>query len=234
MNNEKNIDDQNQHMNENALKTLAIYTLNFLRQKLSLQQKDIDEDMGKITFNFLKSLKKQKIAGKYILDPAQIKSKQIPSLTMTDYAIYKKYQVVPVFIKNNENENIVGSKDDDKFIIVCIIPAIDADIHEENIEKIKKLFSDSKLNLKNNKKIKIGNIKKLPFFKIEFDKVSDFLNMFKTGAFSKVNEFKNFSLRTKSNSENEKPGEIKNENINSNEFYLLKNLIKEIVLINKV
>lgn len=234
MNNEKNIDDQNQHMNETALKTLAVYTLNFLRQKLSLQQKDIDNDMGKITFNFLNSLKKQKIAGKYILDPAQIKGKQIPSLTMTDYEVYKKHQVVPVFIKNNENENIVGSKDDDKFIIVCIIPAIGANIHEENIEKIKTLFSDSKLNLENNKKIEIGNIKKLPFFKIEFDKVTDFLNMFKTGAFSKVNGFKNFSLRTKSNSENEKPGEIKNENINSSEFYLLKNLIKEIVLINKV
>ena len=110
----------------------------------SLNDNNLDDKLGKLSLNNLKTLSRTPVLGKFFIDPAQTNSGQSKGTSAYDVSKYKSMQIVPFFVYGKDGENYNAENDRESYNLIFLVPAIGVEISDENMEKHKKYFGKQK------------------------------------------------------------------------------------------
>ena len=154
---------------------------NLISEKLnSLNDNNLDDKLGKLSLNNLKTLSRTPVLGKFFIDPAQTNSGQSKGTSAYDVSKYKSMQIVPFFVYGKDGENYNAENARESYNLIFLVPAIGVEISDENMEKHKKYFGKQK-GFKIQKKYDVLLPTQIADIRVTDDELGKVTTSFKTG-----------------------------------------------------
>jgi len=184
----------------------------FIAQKIDSIAPDIDtidaetlkKPLGIFDFQKLKKLSKIPIKN-LRTDPMQVTGEQQQGLTNVDFKKYEQEQIIPVFIRNADLENVGGEKSGEEFAAMFFIPPLFSVLEKDNYKQHAELFEITPP--KKGEVYIYTEITKLPYVMIKSEEVEGMQKMFKTGNTSAFKKLQQMQGRRRSTASDAKKGD---------------------------
>jgi len=216
-----------QSLSKSTIEQVSKYVASAINRKMpnkeNVPKSAEDNPLGVIQFKDLKLLSNVPIKGLYV-SPSQIKGEQQAGLSQTDFKKYEQQQIVPLFLRNDESENIGSNSKGQEMAAIFYLPAMFCDIEDEANKKIHAQLFDLP-SIGKDKVYYHTEIKSLKYELVMKDDIENIQNSFKTGNGKILSKVSMKAKRNIPSGANEKKGESETAQANNESYFSNKTII---------
>lgn len=195
-------------MSKSTLEQISKYIANSINQKMpdedSVTDKQKSQPLGIIDFKILRKLSTVPIKGLKV-SPAQVKGEQQAGLSQMDFKKYEEQQIVPLFLTNNDLENIGGKSSNEEFAAIFYLPAMFCEIEDKNIPIHSQMFGLPKPE-KGKTYFHVG-VNSLKYELVNKSEIAAVQKSFVSGNMNAIKQIERIQSRRRPSGSNEKAGE---------------------------